>query len=120
MPLRRLEGDREELIAIGVYEFAHNGVLLAGFVAATRQIDQLGVGKFRSIRALQATHHEVSIGQELLADEACAIEVSVSRSLDPLNGKAGIIQQRALRGLLLRRIGIGLLSRRCDGQPDNQ
>src|ERR1700730_9164520 len=103
----------KQFVPVRILQLAHDLVLLARLVAVASQKNEVAIREFGGVGTFQSAGHEVGIGHELGADETATVQVSMGWGLDQLNRNPSRSNQRALRGSLVCRSRIGLLSSCC-------
>src|SRR5438477_2789778 len=96
-------------VAVRVSKLTDDGVLLAGLIAASCQINQIVVGELGRIWAVETAKHEIRVGQYLLVYEAGAVQIGSRGGLHSLYRKAHRSRYRSLRSRLVGRRRVRLL-----------
>src|SRR6476620_9640189 len=65
---------RINFVLVWIAQLANDGVLLAGLIARTLQIDEIAIGKFRGTGRIKTARHKGGIRHRLFRDEASTIK----------------------------------------------
>ena|SRR5437868_4549823 len=110
----RLAGSGNSCVLAGIYfvlirilQFPQDGVLGAALVATAGEVHDVAVHELGSVGSVQTASYEICIRQNILADKAGAVEISVRGGLYPLSGNTGIGCDNRLRVALVGSLGCG-------------